>query len=218
MNLKKLSSPFPIDKVHWRIGNKSKKGDSATALAYINARDIMDRLDEVVGIDSWYDEYRVVGDTTICSLSIKVNVDEWITKEDGSGDTKIEAEKGALSKALVRAGVKWGIGRYLYDVETRYFKIDQWGKFLDTETSKMNALLGDNPPPIDKPVAPKVDTERQDYINRCKELKIDLFKTDNVDTWLEDNKYELDTLRDKYADLHLAFMGYVAEKRGKDND
>ena len=41
---------------------------------------------------------------------------EWITKWDGADDTHVEATKGGLSDAEKRAAVKWGIGRYLYDL------------------------------------------------------------------------------------------------------
>ena len=55
--LHELAKPFPPEAIHWRIGSKSKKGDKATALAYVDARDVMDRLDKVTGIDGWQDEY-----------------------------------------------------------------------------------------------------------------------------------------------------------------
>lgn len=85
------------------------------ALCYIDARSVMARLDEVVGPEGWQDSYRWEGNRTICRLAILVN-GNWIAKEDGSGDSQVEAEKGGISGAFKRAAVKWGIGRYLYDV------------------------------------------------------------------------------------------------------
>jgi hypothetical protein len=42
----------------------------------------------------------------------------WVRKSDGAGETQVEGEKGAISDALKRAAVKWGIGRYLYDLDS----------------------------------------------------------------------------------------------------
>lgn len=113
--LKQLFAEFPHDAVSWRAQSVTKDGTKALALAYIDARDVMDRLDEVCGAENWQDRYEFHGTRTICYLSIRVG-DEWITKADGAGDSDVEAEKGAISDALKRAAVKWGIGRYLYHI------------------------------------------------------------------------------------------------------
>jgi hypothetical protein len=119
MNFKKLSEPFSGNRISWRIGQCGKTDDGKIwikALAYFDARDGMDRLDEVAGHGNWQDEYRKVGDAVICRLGIKVG-DAWVWKEDASDETDIEAVKGGMSGAFKRACVKWGIGRYLYDLK-----------------------------------------------------------------------------------------------------
>lgn len=111
-----LSAPFPPEAIHWRAQNVAERNGegSALALAYIDARDVQDRLDEVCGPANWQDEYtETPKGRLICTLSIRVG-DDWVRKSDGAGDTDVEGEKGAISDALKRAGVKWGIGRYLY--------------------------------------------------------------------------------------------------------
>ena len=109
-----LSAPFPPDAIHWRAQTVTKDGTKALALAYIDARDVMDRLDAVAGPANWRDSYvETPKGRTICTLEIRVD-GEWIAKSDGAGDTDIEGEKGSISDALKRAAVKWGIGRYLY--------------------------------------------------------------------------------------------------------
>jgi hypothetical protein len=113
--LKHLFSEFPKEDVHWRAQSVTKAGDKAMALAYIDARNVMDRLDQIVGTENWQDRYEVHGQRTICYLSIRVE-GEWITKADGAGTSDIEAEKGAMSDSFKRAAVKWGIGRYLYEM------------------------------------------------------------------------------------------------------
>lgn len=151
----KLSVPFPASKIHWRIGNKSKDKQKATALAYVDARDVMDRLDAVCGVSGWKDEYTTeppryvqkvkkgwnnkpdekwmeqICGRVICKLSIKdPDSGEWVTKSDGAGETNVEGEKGGISDAFKRAAVKFGINRDCYRIDSHYYPIDQWGKFL----------------------------------------------------------------------------------------
>jgi len=104
---RQLKRPFPVSQIKWRDGFKGKE------LAYIDARDVMNRLDAVFGINGWQSAFEYLGERMVCTLACKIG-DDWVSKADGSGDTGIEAEKGGLSKALVRAAVPWGIGRYLY--------------------------------------------------------------------------------------------------------
>lgn len=124
-DLKMLFAEFPREAVSWRAQSLTKEGDKAMALAYIDARDVMDRLDQAVGATDWQDRYEFHGARTICYLSIRVG-DEWITKADGAGDSDVEAEKGAISDALKRAAVKWGIGRYLYDLDAPWVPCESY--------------------------------------------------------------------------------------------
>jgi len=114
-DLKQLFAEFPREAISWRAQSVTKDGTKALALAYIDARDVMDRLDDICGPENWQDRYEFHGTRTICYLSIRVD-GEWVTKADGAGDSDVEAEKGAISDALKRAAVKWGIGRYLYHI------------------------------------------------------------------------------------------------------
>lgn len=118
-----LKSPFPPGKISWRVGSTTADKKKGMALAYIDARDVMERLDEACGNDGWQDRYEVHGTKTICYLSIKTDAG-WITKADGAGDTDVEAEKGSLSDSFKRAAVKWGIGRYLYDIESPWVELE----------------------------------------------------------------------------------------------
>lgn len=140
MNLKDLALPFNEDEIEWRLQSCGKKGNGqiwATCLAYVQARAIMNRLDEVCGPENWRVDYWFPSQTgVIAKLYIKIG-DEWIAKEDGAEQTDIESFKGGLSSALKRAGSVWGIGRYLYGLETGYAKITnesrgtRWGKTKD---------------------------------------------------------------------------------------
>lgn len=122
-----LSAEFPRAAVSWRAQNLTQNGDKALALAYIDARDVMDRLDAVCSPENWQDRYEFHGARTVCYLSIRIG-NEWITKADGAGDSDVEAEKGAISDALKRAAVKWGIGRYLYSIESPWVPCESYEK------------------------------------------------------------------------------------------
>ena len=114
MDLTALAAEFPRDAIHWRAQTLTRSGDKALALAYLDARDVMDRLDDVCGPAGWQDKYvETVKGRIICSIGIKVD-DEWVWKSDGAGDTAVEGEKGGISDSFKRAAVHWGIGRYLY--------------------------------------------------------------------------------------------------------
>jgi hypothetical protein len=125
MDLDQLKKEIPY---RWKIQSFSKNGNKATCVAYIDARDVMNLLDEVVGPENWKDEYYQVKDTMFCKLSIKV-CDEWVTKSDGgaeSDNTFIAGEakiKGEPSDAFKRAAVKWGIGRFLYAMDIKWIDV-----------------------------------------------------------------------------------------------
>ena len=103
-----LKRPFPVAAVSFRKGPGSSK-----ELAYITARDVMQRLDEVFGVDGWEDSYDYVGGRMICTLRCRFG-SEWVSKSDGADDSQIEGAKGGISDSLKRASVKYGIFRYAY--------------------------------------------------------------------------------------------------------
>ncbi len=103
-------------------------GHSALALAYVDARVIQDRLDEVLGVMGWQDSYRVLPDGSVmCRLRLKIG-DQWITKVDVGGQSEQpdggDRTKAAFSDALKRAAVKFGVGRYLYRLPQQWCDYD----------------------------------------------------------------------------------------------
>jgi hypothetical protein len=147
-----LAAPFPPDAVSWRVGTSNKKkrqketGDNyakatkGIALAYLDARDVMGRLDDVCGPGGWQNRYSHTAGKTVCDIGVKVG-DEWVWKADGAGDSDIEAEKGALSDAFKRAAVRWGIGRYLYAVSSPWCDLDEREQITEADRKKLRALL-----------------------------------------------------------------------------
>lgn len=110
-----LKRPFKRSDIEFRVGSLSESKRKVQALAYVTARGIMNRLDEVFGIDGWSDEYELLADGVKCKLSVRIG-ERWITKEDAAPFTARESLKGGFSDALKRTGVKLGIGRYLYNL------------------------------------------------------------------------------------------------------
>ena len=130
MDLKDFYVPFPAEDVEWRVQQAGEKNDRvwAMVLAYITNRAIMERLDEVCGQENWRNEYKEGPQGgVLCGISIKVK-EEWVTKWDGAENTNIEQVKGGLSDAMKRAGYQWGIGRYLYKLESTFAKVHSGGK------------------------------------------------------------------------------------------
>jgi len=136
----KLSAPFPPERISWRVGSMKKDKTAGMALAYLDARDVMNRLDEVCGPAGWSCKYSHADAKTICDLGIKVD-GEWVWKADGAGESDIEAEKGALSGAFKRAAVRWGIGRYLYDIPSPWVSVNEWKQIEKAEYEKLEGLL-----------------------------------------------------------------------------
>ncbi len=144
-----LAAPFSPDAISWRVGATSGDKTKGIALAYLDARDVMDRLDMVCGPAGWACSYSHATGKTVCDIAIRVvrepgGTAEWISKADGAGDTDVEAEKGALSDAFKRSAVRWGIGRYLYALPSPWVELEAAGrsyKIKQTEFAKLRKLL-----------------------------------------------------------------------------
>ena len=123
-----LREPFDEKDYEWRVQSVAKSGKSVSVLCYVTNRAIMDRLDEVFGIENWKNEFKESpSGGVLCGISIKFD-NEWITKWDGADKTDIEAVKGGLSSAMKRAGVQWGIGRLLYNLEASRVQLKDNGE------------------------------------------------------------------------------------------
>ena len=130
MELSKLKDAFPENDIEWRVQRSGVKNNKtwAMVLAYVTNRAIMDRLDDVCGPENWKNIFDTgPGGGVICGISIKCG-DEWVTKWDGADNTQVEAIKGGLSAAMKRAGSQWGIGRYLYNLDTGFATINDNGR------------------------------------------------------------------------------------------
>ena len=117
-----LARPFDPEDLEWRIQYANEKTNRGIVVPYVTNRAIQARLDEVVGIAGWYNDYKPwhganKKEAQICGISIYFEQrGGFITKWDGAEDSDIEPVKGGLSDSMKRAAVQWGIGRVLYSM------------------------------------------------------------------------------------------------------
>lgn len=203
-----LRAPFPRDAIQWRAQTVTRDGTKALALAYIDARAVMNRLDDVVGPENWQDEYDCVNGRTICKLGINVD-GVWVWKSDGAGDTQVEAEKGGISDAFKRAAVKWGIGRYLYDLDAPWVPCEtrdvngrkQWTKWsADPWAFVKSAPAPQQPEVTHSRKANPLLQKMIEMVNRQNTLDA-LKATINEQRWQEDAATLSDADRDRLRDL-----------------
>lgn len=117
MDLNDLKKELPYK---WRVQSANQYG--ATCVAYIDARFVQDLLDEVCGQDNWQVKYEEHKGNLFASIGIRMlrqfngteMIQEWVWKSDCGTESQVEKEKGEASDAFKRAGVMWGIGRFLY--------------------------------------------------------------------------------------------------------
>lgn len=133
INWPALQAPFVP---RWRV--QSVKNGKAIMVAYVDARQVATRLDEVVGPENWANNYDP--ETGLGTIGIKIN-GEWVFKSDVGTDTKVEAVKGKASDSFKRAAVVWGIGRDLYALGTRVLACTD-GKYPETEKGQ-KLITGD---------------------------------------------------------------------------
>ncbi|MBI1916225.1 MAG: hypothetical protein HYS12_16045 [Planctomycetes bacterium] len=138
-----LLAPFESNEVKFKPAVVT--GNRALALPYVDARVIQDRLDEVLGVAGWQDEYECLPDgSVVCRLRLRLG-SEWITKMDVGGPSEQPDEgdrrKAAFSDALKRAAVKFGVARYLYRLAPLWVDWDaQKKKFLKDPQLPASAL------------------------------------------------------------------------------
>lgn len=142
-----LAEPFAPEDLEWRLQRTYEEQGRGIAVPYVTNRAIQHRLDEVVGVDGWYNDYKPWHSTgkkeaQICGISIWFESrGAWITKWDGAEDTDIEPIKGGLSDSMKRAAVQWGVGRVLYNMTPIKVSIEKFGKttvIKESERAKLD--------------------------------------------------------------------------------
>lgn len=129
--LEKLKEEIPYK---WREQSVNQRG--ATMVAYIDARQLFDQLDKVCGPGNWQSDFRLVDNKLYGGIGINVEDNGWVWKWDVGSESNVEKEKGESSDALKRAGIHWGVGRFLYSLGIVTLKSAEYkGKFKPADDS-----------------------------------------------------------------------------------
>src|SRR5688572_20459963 len=170
-----LANPFHPKDVKFKP--QMVKNNRALALAYVDARVIQDRLDDVLGVEGWQDDYQILDDgSVVCRLRLRLG-DEWVTKMDVGGPSEQpdggDRMKAAFSDALKRAAVKFGVGRYLYRLPSQWADYDpQKRQFARTPTLPPFALPKRAPALIAPPKADhRMPADAEELVQRLRDYE-----------------------------------------------
>jgi len=141
--LKELKAPLQLK---WRV--KALKPDNKdpkemVVVPYVDARQVQDRLDDVLGADNWQDDYFEVKGKQFCKIGINVN-GEWIWKGDSGAESHLDPTKGETSDSFKRAAVHWGINRDTYELGEITIKCKVVNELPVPVDSKGNQLSGEH--------------------------------------------------------------------------
>ena len=143
MNLQDLKKEMPFK---WRV--QSTNQYACTCVAYIDARDVQDILDEVVGAAKWQVKNSEQRGNVCASIGIRQYLeamdefttdDNWVWKSDCGTESQVEKQKGEASDAFKRAAVMWGVGRFLYSlgiIKIKDVKKESNGKYIPCENGE----------------------------------------------------------------------------------
>ena len=106
-----LAAPFEPEEVKLRA-------QGSRQLHYVTARTVMNRLDDVLGPENWWDDFVPLEHSVICRLTVRLPDGQILTKSDAGGYAGMadpgDDDKSGFADAFKRAAVKFGVGRYLY--------------------------------------------------------------------------------------------------------
>lgn len=113
--LYRLKEPF---KLKWRVKGLLPDNVNPTHMlivGYIDARQVYERLDQVVKPENWQEDYFECKGKQFCKIGIKIG-EEWIWKGDSGTESFSDPSKGETSDSVKRAAVHWGINKEAYEL------------------------------------------------------------------------------------------------------
>lgn len=147
-----LRAPFDPADIDFRPQGQPKPDKKTLVVGYIDARAVMDRLDEVVGPGDWSFDYTPLviekGEVQVAKGTLTIHS---VGKSDVGSASNAEPSKGCVSDTLKRCAVLWGIGRYLYDLPLLFGDCDQYGKLTKQSLAELRGRL---PRPHGAPMRP----------------------------------------------------------------
>lgn len=106
-----LAAPFEPSEI-------KSRNQAGRTLLYVTARTVMNRLDQVLGPENWWDTYFPGENSVMCTLTIRLPDGTTLSKSDAGGYAGMadsgDDEKSGYSDSFKRAAVKLGVSRYLY--------------------------------------------------------------------------------------------------------
>ena len=108
-----LEKPMPYK---WRVQSFSKYNPECTCVAYVDSRQVQDRLNDVFGVMGWEADYYQVKNSLFCKITVNYGGLK-VSKSDCGTESNQDALKGESSDAFKRAAVRLGVGRFLYDLD-----------------------------------------------------------------------------------------------------
>lgn len=195
----KLKEKFPEKDLEFRVGATNSDKTMGLALAYVQARAIQNRLDEVVGFENWKVSYKEIQGGFLCILSIRIN-NEWIEKEDGANVTEFESVKGGISNAFKRvASSGFSIGRYLYNARNSWYPIKKQGSgYVFAETPKLQ-LNEEKQSTVQAETRPKAEPQNNDEII----ITFGKYKGQSLTDIYHNDRSYIKYLRDKSKDTNI---------------
>lgn len=169
-----LSEPFSPEELQWRVEALSKDKRRALVAPYVSHKAVLDRLDEVVGVQGWQDSYEVLQAPAqpagLYAVKCRLTIMDIYKEDVGEGDSL----KAAFAEALVRAAVKFGVGRFLVGLEQQWVDYDPAsGKFgppnlagVADGYSKPTLEAQPQQGPVSPPTASEAKPEPQELIDR----------------------------------------------------
>lgn len=194
----KLKEKFDEKDLEFRVGATNSDKTMGLALAYVQARAIQNRLDEVVGFENWKVSYREIQGGFLCTLSIRKDSNsEWIGKEDGANTTEFESVKGGISNSFKRvASSGFGIGRYLYNARNSWYPIKKQGNgYIFAETPKLQ--LNEDQPKVE--TRPKTEPIKNTEII----ITFGKYKGQSLTDIFHNDRSYIKYLRDKSKDTEI---------------
>lgn len=214
-----LSKPFPAKYIGVKPGATSET--SALLLWFVDARAIMDRLDDVVGPENWsFSWIPIPVSEGRVAVQGKLRIFDVVKEDAGEAQGEDEPHKSAVSDAFKRCGVHFGLARYLYSMpqiwwpydkaRRRFDRRDDLADFIDRVVARLIAVDGDttqlNVREIQSEASGSID--RTPQVNgaatsaqqeRIKDLQLQKFGT-------------VQDARDRYDEFQRSVIGRVSKR------
>ena len=138
-----LCAPFAPEAVEWRIQGKGGANQRAQLVAYVSARAVAERLDDVVTPGGWSFDWSPLhvdagGNVQTARGVLTIH---GVSKSDIGTASNFEASKGCVSDALKRCAVLWGVGRDLYGLPQVWVTLDAQGRVPEQMLAKLRESL-----------------------------------------------------------------------------